>query len=254
MNELLFSEIYSFLVILTRIGAAMMFLPAIGEGPVSPRFRAMVAITTTLALTPLLAGFVPEQSASFWGILTLLVKEIFVGLFIGLIARILMNMLELAGSIMSFEMSLSNAMVFNPAMGSQGAVIGSMLGIAALALIFTLNLHHDMIKGLVGSYQVFPPREGLILEDFSETMIKTVSNMFLYAFQMSIPMILVGVLVQMLAGLLNRLMPQLHIFFVIMPAVVLAGIFVFMLTAGLILESFGNYFRNDFANIFLGGG
>ena len=248
-----FSELYEYFLVLARISGALSLIPALGESFISPRFRAMTALALTVVITPLASQFLPSEPAGVFELLEIVLRELFVGLLIGAIGRFMIAAIDMAGGILSFQMSLSSAVVFNPAMGGQGSILSAFLTLSALLIIFALDLHHLMIKGIIGSYQLIGKSTPIIMQDISEFVVQTISRMFLVGVQIASPILIVGILAQVMSGFLNRLMPQLQIYFITMPVYITAGFIVLLASVGVMLEVFADAFADQYKTLFLGG-
>ena len=212
-----------------------MILPAFGASYVPSRVRLILALAISFAVTPTITG-IPDISTNPAILAYQVFAEIVIGLMIGTIVKIISAAIHTAGMIMAMQSGLGQAMMFDPNQSSQGAFFGNFKEVMAIALMFSLNLHHYMIMGVVSSYEVFPPVPDLPLAAFAETASRTVAKSFAIGTQIAAPLIIVGLLINLASGLLARLMPAFQVFFVIMPAQIMLSIFVFMatLSAGMI--------------------
>ncbi len=245
--------LFAYLLIFARVGSVIMVLPGFGETYVTPRFRLLLALSISLVITPALIAILPSLPASPLSLFIMLATEIGIGFFIGISARILISALQVAGMIAAYHSSLSNAFVFDPAAAQQGALAGAFLTLTALLLIFVTNLHHVMLTGIFGSYEVFTPGQMPPMADISDAVARTVSRSFLLAMQISAPFIVVGLIFTLGVGLLNRLMPQVQMFFIAMPMQILLGILILMLTLSSIMIWFLDAFEQGITGMFLGG-
>lgn len=251
LNSLATDELFAFFLIFVRMGTALMFFPGFSEVYVLDRSRLALALVISLVLTPVLQPIMPAYSPSPALITLLITGEILVGAFFGLVARVLFMALETGGTIISFQASLGNATIFNPLMASQGSLISVFLIITGALLIFVTDLHHLMLAGLVESYEVFKPGFAPPLESMSEYFAKTMAKSFFIAVQISAPLLIIGVLFYLGLGLLGRLMPQVQVFFIIMPLQILLGFLVLVLSLTSIFYWFLTNFENELEN-FLG--
>ena len=105
---------------------------------------------------PALARKLPASPGSPIGLFLLLGFEIVIGLFLGGIGRILLSALCTAGTIISYQASLSNAFSIDASAAQQGTVPGLLLGTLGVLLLLT-DLHHMMIRAIFDSYGLFPP-------------------------------------------------------------------------------------------------
>src|SRR4051812_20025708 len=114
LQELVVNNIFAFLLIFMRFGVALMIMPGIGDTFVSPTVRLLFAAAISFILTPVLAPHLPAIPSNTGVFIELLLSEVFIGIFIGLIMRIMISALDTAGTIVSIQASLSNASLFNP--------------------------------------------------------------------------------------------------------------------------------------------
>src|SRR5690625_7952206 len=85
-----------------------------------------------------------------------MVKEVIVGLFIGLIAYIILSAVQIAGGFIDFQMGFAVANVIDPQTGAQSPLIGQYFYIIALLFLLSVNGHHVIIDGIFNSYEWIP--------------------------------------------------------------------------------------------------
>jgi len=248
LQQLLPYGIFSFLLVFTRVGAMLMTLPGIGEAYVSTRIRLGLALAIALVMTPLVINTLPQDPLSPWSLMLLLGRELLVGLILGLAARMTMSALHVAGTVIAFQSSLGFAQFFDPAQGQQGALVSAFLGLLGLVLIFATDLHLMMLRAAHDSYQLMPPRAPLPVEDVLGLGIRFVANSFKLGAQLSAPFIVYAVVYYIGLGLLQRLMPQLQLFFVGMPLQIMMALFVLMMTLSGIMIWFLDHFEGAMAS------
>jgi len=200
------------LVVFARIGTAMIFLPGFGETYVPMRFRLLLALMVSLVMTPAtpVVDLVPR---GLDGLVALLALEVVIGLWIGLMARILIAMLHFAGYQVGVVSNLSNATAPDAA---------SALLLGGVALLFATNLHHQILVALLDSYAIFPPGQ-IIPEDLALQAVKVAGASLRMGLSISAPFFVMAILANLAMGLANRMMPNLAVFFVAAP-VLIAGV------------------------------
>lgn len=226
--------------VLTRVGAMMMTAPAFGDFTLSPKIRLAIAIAVTAAIAPAAAPAFPEKAGDI-GVLAisgLVAGEIAVGLFLGLVARIIASALNVAGQVIALQMGLSLAQIFDPSQQTQGAIIGGFLAVLGTTMVFATDLHHLLLMALRDSYVLFAPGGAINVGDMAKTMIGTLSFAFSLGVRLAAPFIVFGLVFYSGAGVLNRLMPQAQVFFMLMPANLILGLMLLMLTTGLMMTVF----------------
>jgi len=230
LGAMLSGQVFAFMLIFARIGTAFMLLPGIGESYVPSRARLLLAVAVTLLLLPILQPILPAMPDEVAAMLRLLFIEIVVGLFFGTILRFLLAALENAGMIISFQIGLSNATLFNPAFATQGTLPGALLSTVAVLLLFTVGMDKLLLGSLMDTYEIFKPGVALAFDDMSQTLASLTTRIMAIGLQMAIPFVLIGLLMFVPLGVMNRMMPQLQVLMVAMPMQVGVGLLIFGLT------------------------
>jgi flagellar biosynthetic protein FliR len=242
-------QVFAGALIFARIGAIVMLIPGIGESFIPARIRLSMAFVMTLALYPVLSTGVPAEPAMVADLAGAVIKEALIGLMIGGVLRLFMNVLAVAGEIVSIESTLSFAQTANPTQATPSTTLGTFLGLLALVLMMSTNLHHLFIAAIVRSYSLFPFHRDVPLADAGQLAVQTVGKSFALGLQLSAPVMVFAFIFNIATGLVNRVMPQFQVFFVASPLLVLTSLSVFALSLGVIGMVFIDRFR-DLLNLF----
>jgi len=252
LAEFLQNEAFAFFLIFARIGSAVMLLPGFGEAYVSPRLRLLLAMSISAAIFPIVVPYVPVLPDHVLSLFLVVLAEIIVGLFLGASARLMLAALQTAGMLMAHALNLTAAQVFDPSQGTQGTLTGNFIGIMGVVLIFATNLHHVMLSALVDSYTLFPVGVMPPTDDFASLATRIVADGFQLALQLAAPLLFVALIFQVSLGILARLMPQMHVFFIAMPLQILLGFSVFAVTLGATMTWFLDRFIEPFSAFTVG--
>lgn len=243
LQQLLITELFAITMVFCRLGSALMVVPGIGDTYVPAPVRLLLALTISVLLAPLLAESFPKIPATPMGLFVLLFQEILVGLFFGGITRILIGTIHTMGMIMAFQSSLASALLFDATQGSQGSAVGNIIGTIALALIFATDMHHVILVALHDSYTLFLPGNFPPVGDFPAYVARLMADTFSLAVRLSAPLIVVGLIMYLGAGVLSRLMPNMHVFFVIIPLQIGVSFFILMSTISAALLWYFQFFE-----------
>lgn len=191
----------------------------------------------------------------------LLLKEIVIGLFTGFVAYLILAAIQIAGGFIDFQMGFAIANVIDPQTGSQSPLSGQYFYMISLLFLLSVDAHHLLIDGIYYSYQLIPAERFISLgnQSFADFTIHAFSQMFLIAFQMSIPIVGCLFLVDIALGMIARTVPQMNIFVVGLPIKILVSFiaisFFLTLYIGLAKRLFEYMFRtlHEFMQL-LGGG
>lgn len=226
--------IFGYFVVVARIGGALMFLPGFGEVQIPLRARMSFALVLCAALYPVtpVAASMPDSPAAT---ALLLGSEATIGLWIGLVARVLLSAMQFAGFQIGQVSGLANA--FGPSLGSfEGAtMVATLLLIGAVALIFITNTHHVILRALLDSYTVFPPGR-LMPGDLAEQMVRAGARSLYIGTAVAAPFFVMGVVLNLGMGLANRMMPQLPVFFVAAAILIAVGLLILAVAMPSIME------------------
>ncbi|MEZ5825101.1 MAG: flagellar biosynthetic protein FliR [Geminicoccaceae bacterium] len=231
LGLLLEGELFAVLLTFCRIGAAMMVLPAFGEPYMLSRMRLWLALAVSLLIGFVHAPVLPAPPAEIAQLARLITIEVILGLFIGATVRLTLLAAHLAGGLIAMQSGLASAAFFDPAGGTQNSGIGNFFTMMMLALIFVTEGHHMILLGLDRSYAMLPAGE-LITADMALTFSRLTADAIGVATRIAAPMLLVGILSNLLMGILNRLMPTFQVLFVVMPIQIVLAFAIVALSLG----------------------
>lgn len=215
MADALALEVTLFLLVFTRLGSAVMLLPGWGDGGVPVRVRLVLAVALTAVLAPVVGGSYGEV-ADDRSLLRLLFGELAIGLFLGLAARTLVAALHLGGSMVALASGFAAASLFDPREGTPGTVLSSFFAVAGITALFASGFDHLLVLLLAESWRLLPPG-GLPPRASLEALVALGSAMWRTALALAAPVLAISLVTQLGAGLVNRLVPGIQVFFVILP-------------------------------------
>ncbi len=253
LDHFLIGELSAFLLIFARIGAAIMVMPGIGDVYVTTRIRLMFSLAMSILLTPLLGDKMPPLPGNVIDLTLLLIAEILVGTFIGMIARTILSILHVAGTIIAYQSSLAVSSIFDPVTGAQTAVLSNLMTIVAMTVMFALNLHHYMLASIVKSYEIFTPGVYPMVEDMFNYDARLVGDCFAVGVMLAAPHIVFSFVFYLMGGLMGRLMPNFQIIAVMLPPQILIAFLLIFAILPSMMDAFVD-FMQDHLQALVGGG
>lgn len=148
-------------------------------------------------------------------------NEILVGILIGGTLQLFLLAVQMAGSILDFQLGMSSSQVFNPLSNQQVTLFSNLKTWLALVLLLLMNGHHMMLAAFVNSYKVAPT---VFTHGVQANMIHLMGNFALLTLQMAAPAAAVALLIDVAAGLVNKSVPQMQVYLVAMPGKVIMGV------------------------------
>jgi len=209
-------EVVLFLLVFARVGTAVMLLPGWGDGGVPVRVRLAMALSLSAVMVPVVEG-------SYGGVeddrvlVPLLLGELGIGLLLGLAVRTLVAALHLGGSMVALNSGFAAASLFDPREGTQGTVLSAFFAVAGTTALFAAGFDRLLVVLLAESWRLLPPGH-LPVSPSLEALAALGSAMWRTALALAAPVLAVSFVTQLGAGLVNRLVPGIQVFFVILPA------------------------------------
>ncbi|BGE87456.1 MULTISPECIES: flagellar biosynthetic protein FliR [Methylosinus] len=234
-------------VLFCRIGGCIMAMPGFSSPRIPVQARLYIAIAITIALAPRLVEVVAPiaSSASATGLAVLLVGELLVGVLIGSLARLFFFALETLATAGVTAAGLGNVLGAPMEEAEPLPAMSSFIMLGATALIFLLDLHWEMVRGVFLSYTAIPIRDAFQARNMLSEYTKVLTQAFLVALRISSPLLLFGLIVNLAFGFLNRMTPQVPVFFVSTPLLIGLGCYWFYLMAddffAAFISSFGSW-------------
>lgn len=232
LSALLLPEVLRFLLVLSRVGAALGMLPGFGETVVPMRVRLGAALMVAFVLAPSMPAAPGALQGDGLALVERLACELAIGAFLGLGAKLFLSALQVAGGIAAQAIGLGNPFSMGLGGFEGGSLLSGTLVITGLAVFFATDLHYLSLDALARSYGAWPigvwPDVGALARRFSELVAAT----FRLGVGIAVPFLMIAVLGNLVLGLVNRVMPSMPVFFVGTPMLLGGGLFVFMITAG----------------------
>jgi flagellar biosynthesis protein FliR len=228
----------AFLLLYARIGAVLMLLPMFGDEAVPTRIRLLLGLGTTAGLWALLSPRVLPVAANAAALPGALIAELLVGLAIGMIIRIMFHAAAMAGSIISFQIGLSSALINDAAQGGQVPLLSKFVTMAATLVCLAAGVHHLWIAAMVQSYSLFPVGGLLPAGDFARLGIDATGKSMTLALCLAAPMLVYGIVLNVALGMAVRLAPAIQIFFIAQPLTIMLGLTIFAILLGPLLIAF----------------
>ena len=226
------------LVVFARTGSIVMLLPAFSDEAIPTRIRLFLALGIATGLSGLVAPYVNPALTGARALPGLIIAETMVGLSLGMLMRMMFQAIGATGSIISFQIGLSSAIVSDASMGGQATVVSRFLLLAATLTCLALNVHHLWFAAMLRSYENFPVGQLPPGRDLAELAVMTMAHAFTLSLSLAAPLIAFGVIFNVALGLVSRVTPALQLFMILAPLNLLLGVAFFAAIVGAILNTF----------------
>jgi flagellar biosynthetic protein FliR len=233
-------------LILARLGAAVMLLPGLGEAEVPATIRLSLVLALVALLLPPLAPALPPMPEEVAELLRLLLIETAIGLWIGLLARLLALALAQAGQLAALMIGLASPLQPDAVFGASGTALSRLFMLLAAAALLGSGLYAVPLRALMDSYETLPPGVAIPGGAAAETVAVVAGESLDLALRLAGPLVLLAVLFNLALALVARVAPQVQVFVIAAPAQILGGLLLLALVMPLLLEVWGQAMRDGF--------
>jgi len=243
VNLVLQSIVIAAFLAFCRVGTCFMMMPGLSSARVPLQIRLFVAVAATIAvLIHLWDRIVPFATRETAVLLVMVTSEALIGALIGLMARLYVLALQFMAT------AIANLVGYT-ALGGAGidepdpqAALGSIISFSALMLLFVFDFHHEIIKALVMSYEMAPVNSLFNAQSALVDLTDTISESFLVMIRLGSPFIAYAILVNLGIGFINKLVPQIPVYFISLPFVIAGGLVLLYFAVPTLLSLFADGF------------
>ena len=211
LETLLLDQFAVFMLVLARVGGLMMTAPIFGTRSAPMQFRALLAISISLLVTPLMTTRPPPDISHLLVFGRYLINEGLVGLLLGLGIMILLSGIQLTGQIISQMSGAALANVFDPTLDNTLSVYSQLLYYLALTMFVLLDGHHLLMQAMLDTYTWLPPGRAMFGQTYVTALLTILSQSFLLGIRAAAPAMTALLLSTLLLGLIGRTLPQINI-------------------------------------------
>jgi flagellar biosynthetic protein FliR len=201
-----------FFLIFVRMMGFIGMAPVLRRKEVQPMMKVCIGlILTTVMIGIVDHGTMPKDVPFFY----LLFINITVGIFIGLIARMIFSTVQAAGDMANNQMALSSASVFDPGSRVQTSIVGRITGMLAIVVFIHVGGMYWLISAMQRSFELFPifnPQPNLVEAVQLEYWILISANIIFVGFQMVGPVIITTLSIDIILGVISKTAPQINVF------------------------------------------
>jgi flagellar biosynthesis protein FliR len=216
----------SYILVFCRVGCCLMLTPGYSSPHLPMQARLFLAIAISVSITPLLAGSVEPAGASGSGAgdAVLIAAECLTGAAVGTLARCFFAALQFAAAFITQLAGYSGLAAADDGSGEAIPELGALLATTVVALVFILDVHVDVIKSLIDSYTVLPVGALHDPGDLLDRLVVVAVEALHLSVRISMPFVATAVLINVAFGFVNKVAPQVPVFFISAPFLALAAL------------------------------
>ncbi|MFZ5843337.1 MAG: flagellar biosynthetic protein FliR [Pseudomonadota bacterium] len=236
-----------------RIAGLLTAMAIYGTRSVPARVRLLLAIFITVAAAPVLPAM-PDVPLFSGASFMIVAQELVIGLMLGFISRLLLEVFVVAGQLVSLQTGLGFGSLVDPMNGASVPLISQAFLIIATLLFLAFDGHLLFIELVVKSFHTVPvATDSLARIDFL-AVAEWGSWLFAGGLLVSLAAVLALLMLNLAFGVLTRAAPQLNLFVIGFPATMVVGFILLWLLSGDLLRHFEREFgqAREFACALIG--
>lgn len=233
-------------LIFSRMGGLIFAAPIFGSRNYPVPMKIGLVFFTSLLIFPLISTSIYFDPSTFWGFAILIINELIIGLFIGLILTIYFNFIYLAGGIIDREIGFAMVNVVSPMDESEMPITSNIFYVFSTLLFFQLNLHHQLISALIVSFRDIPLGRNFFSVSAFAILIEVLQHSFVIGFRIAAPFVIIILISNIILGLLAKAMPGMNVFILGMPFKIFFGLLLFIVIMPYLYELFAETLKQGF--------
>jgi flagellar biosynthetic protein FliR len=234
------ATIFAVALLMCRVMPVIIFSPFLGGEVVPTELKMGLGLTLSIVLFPAISDSIKSVPLSALPYVALMAKEIFIGFSLAFIINIVFEAARVAGTLADTMAGSNNAQLYVPQLGQQVSLFSSLKVQLAVVLFLTLDGHHLVIRALGESLVSVPllgfPNFSQGVWPFFDLLIRVFADLLRISLALSAPAVLATFLTDVALGAINRVAPQIQVFFISMSIKPLVGVLIAFLVIGALLE------------------
>jgi flagellar biosynthetic protein FliR len=239
-------------LVMGRVLPITLIAPFMGGEMVEPEVKMGIGITLSLILYPMVAAGHPVPIFAF-PFIGLLVKEVALGGALAFTVSLIFDAARAAGTFVDTMSGANMATAMVPQIQQQASLFADLQFQMAVVLFLTLNGHHIVIASLAESFHDIPidgyPRLAMGTWPFFELMLREGAHLMLVGFALAAPAAASTFLVDVSLGLVNRVAPQIQVYFMAMSIKPIVVVFIMLTAIDLFSDELVHQFAHSLASM-----
>ncbi len=200
------------------------FLPLFVVAPIASfqRVPLVVRIVLSIALAIILSGLI-ENAYLFQPeiIIAIFFTEFLIGMSLAFGFHAASAAVHTMGQLVDLQMGFSAASVFDPSSEEVASPTGELLSIMLIVVLFSANVHHDVLIGFARLIEVLPPGAPL---QWQSNWLTILGLLYTTGFIILSPVLFTLWFIDFTMAFISRSLPQVPVYFIGLPVKVAIGI------------------------------
>lgn len=233
------------MLVFARVGGIIGAAPVLGSKNLPQLMKVGFIAALTVLIYPTLHIPTVEFPQTLPGLSFALGSEVLIGVLIAYVARLIFTGVEIAGTVIGYQMGFGIVNVLDPITTAQVSITSRFYNIFAMLLFLIMNCHHYFIQAITESFELIRPLGFHFSGAIIETITTLFGDIFMVGIKIAAPITAALFFSNVALGLVARTVPQMNVFIVGFPLQIALG----LLMIGLTIPFFSLYIRRLFTQM-----
>lgn len=228
-------EMLAFFLVLLRISSFLVAWPVLGATVVPRPVKILFSLSISLIVFPTIDHSLIVTDINSMQVIWLFMREVFIGVSMGLLIHFFFSIFNIAGDIISVSLGLSQAQLFNPALGGKLSAFEQLLVILATLFFLTIGGHHLFLMGLVDSFSLIPLSDATLSLQGLASIAPFLQELMEMGIKVAAPVMLAILFTNLAMAIIGKAVPQINVLVTSLPVNILAGLLIFIFALPMVL-------------------
>lgn len=204
---------------MARMAAMIAVMPVFTRLGLTGLIRGGIALVLSLPLLPLVAPAVVSEAMTFGQIAAILLKEVIVGMLIGLMLGLPIWAAEAAGEILDLQRGASFPEFADPSNTTQNNILGTFMALIMVALFFLSGGLAVALRTVYDSYTLWPLTSffPIFSHETGKILLSFLDDLIGIGLMLVAPIVISLLLADLSLAFVSRAVPQMNIFILSLP-------------------------------------
>ena len=230
------AQLTLFLYILMRMTGFVVMNPLWGRQNVPARIKAGIVLVLTVFVHSLSTNAAVPIPTTAIELSVRLLLELALGYLVATIMQFFFFVPLMAGHVIDSQMGTTMSENYDPTMGTNISLTGTLLNIAMVMIFFTAGGHITLLRILMNVADIIPYGAVTIGVNIVQPLLEIFSSCLVLAVKLSLPILAAELIGQLGMGILMKVIPQINVFAINFELKIIVGLVLVTLLLPLMSE------------------
>lgn len=237
-----------FLLVMVRVSSFMVTAPFFAFRFIPTFLKILFSTIISFLIVSCLPAY-NHQIATNIEFVAVIFDQVIVGLLLGIVSNLVFEAVRFGGEIIDLQMGFGMANIIDPTLQMRQTLFGEFNYMIAVIIFLVINGHHVLLLNLIKTFEKVPLYNFSFPDHFELKFIASYTDIFILGLKMALPILAVLLIIDVISGLISRLIPQLNIFVLSLPFKISGGFLCMIMFFPQLISFYKGIIHGMFINI-----